>query len=155
MALDKIDVLSCYLILMKTIQHLLVLVSLLFCTQCKTVLDPTNPVNAPNLVNIALPSAVRLGVAKEPKAAKYLESVATLIDTVVNTGKPVTPDELHASINNLGVDELKSAQAKAAIDMVVTFYKGFYADAVTSSLGAKQVLPLLQAISQSIRKGLA
>ena len=136
---------------MKTLLLLLCLTFVIpSCTTFKQVFSPERSVL---MVNIAVPPAVRLGLAKEPKARPYLVALADAIELFA-TGTSLTPEALQNVMNTTGVEEFKTPQALVVSDMLMTFYRTFYADAVNAVLDEKKLLPVLEAFVKGIRDGL-
>lgn len=138
---------------MKSFLLSLVLVTLL--SQCTTNTDGTKTFDvnkAVMVVNISVPSAVRLGVSKEPKAAAYLKDLALVIDTF-SSAEDLSPKAFLEAISSVSVG-LKTPEALAVIDMVVALYESTYADVLVARLDEAKLIPFLQAISISIKKGL-
>lgn len=132
-------------------------VILLASTGCKTTPGAAvfDPVKASNVINITVPSAVRLGVSKEPRATPYLTAVAEAIE-VFSKGKVFDVEEFQKLLDDtaLGIDALKTPEARAVLDTLSALYTAYYADVVQQKLDKASLIPVLQAISNSIRKGL-
>jgi hypothetical protein len=137
---------------MKIIQLLLVSCLLTQCALFQTA-GTFDPNKAVTVIQLTIPSATRIGVSKEPKAEKYLLAVAGAIDTF-SQGSTFDPASLQLVIEAAGMKELKTVQAQGVIDSVMALYKSFYAEAVTAKLDEKKLLPVLQALSAAIKKGL-
>jgi len=120
------------------------------CTTLKKVFSPERSVM---MINVAVPPAVRLGLSKEPKARPYLIALADAIE-IFSTGTSLNPEALQNVIDTTGVSELKTPQSLMIADMLMTFYRTFYVDAVQTSLDEKKLLPILEAFVRGIRKGL-
>lgn len=140
---------------MKTLR-MLALVPVMVLTQCITLQDGTktfDPVKAQLVINIAVPHAVEYGIYKEPKARKYLSTVAVLID-VFATGTDLQPRELELVLDSSDVDLLKTKEARAVVDTVIALYTAYYLDVVEAKLDQHHLVDVLKTLSTAIRKGL-
>jgi hypothetical protein len=108
-----------------------------------------------NAIALAVPPAVNLAVSQEPQARAYLADAAVVINLVLASGS-YDPNSLNAALNTLGVKEVRTPQAQAAIDAAVALYKGMYGQVVEAQLDKVTWLPpILKAIADGITEGLA
>jgi len=117
-----------------------------------TTLDTNKVVNA---INIAVPAAVRIAVAKEPKVAPYLQDVVLAIALATGSGN-ITPQAIEAAVKSAGVNELKTPEALSAVDAAVAIYQGAYSQQVNAWVNRSADLSvILQALSGAIQRGLS
>jgi len=132
---------------------LVVAVTLVQCTTTPEGKKAFDPVRAVTVVNATVPSAVRIGVSKQPAATKYLRDIALTIDTFAD-GKDFDPKAFTEALSSVKLDLPSSAEALAVIDIVTALYNASYANVVKDNLDKHELVPLLKAISASIKKGL-
>jgi hypothetical protein len=135
-------------------KNILIFTSILFFASCATLENTFTLEKAPKLINSVVPSAVKMGVAKQPKAEPYLRSLVTIIDGFA-LGKDLTPEALEAAIKSAKVKELETPEALAVANSVVALYKAYYDSAVTQKIAeVEHLVPILEALSSAISKGL-
>ena len=111
-------------------------------------------VKATAVVNVTVPSAVRIAVSKEPKSVQYFRLVSTTIDLLTLGSSDLSPDTLQKTLADTGPEVLKTAEAQAAVDAVQALYSAFYADIVAQKLSEKELNNVLRALSSAILRGL-
>lgn len=144
-------------IVMKTIRMIQSVVAFALLTQCTTTSDGTkvfDPVKATAVVNVTVPSAVRIAVSKEPKSVQYFKLVSATIDLLTLGSSELSPDTLQKALADIGPDVLKTVEAQAAIDAVQALYAAFYADVIAQKLSERELINVLRAMSSAIRRGL-
>jgi hypothetical protein len=106
-------------------------------------------------VNITVPAAVRLGVAKQPKIEAYLKDLTLVIDTFAE-GTSLDPTAFISAVSSVNTSALKNTpEYMAIIDTVTELYKATYADVVKAKIDQSTTLvPFLKAVSAAIKKGL-
>jgi len=135
-------------------KYVLLLTAMLSLASCASLESTFTLEKAPKLINTVVPSAVKIGVAKQPKAEPYLRSLVTIIDGFA-LGKDLTPEALEAAIKSAKVKELETPEALAVANSVVALYKAYYDSAVTQKIAeVKHLTPILEALSNAITKGL-
>jgi uncharacterized lipoprotein YajG len=142
---------------MKTLHMITSVVAFSLLTQCTTTQDGTrvfDPVKATAVVNVTVPSAVRIAVSKEPKSVQYFRLVSTTIDLLTLGSSDLSPDTLQKALADIGPEVLKTAEAQAAVDAVQALYSAFYADIVAQKLSEKELNNVLRALSSAILRGL-
>lgn len=139
---------------------------LTFNTGCKSVVttDPTTGVVTTNkvvnadvivpVVQTVVPIAVQIAVERETNAAPYLKAATVVLDALVTSGT-YDPASVQAALDGLKVPATYSKEGAMAVEAGLAIYKGFAAQAVTQKLTAQQILPVLKAVSDSIKQGLA
>ncbi len=134
-------------------------------TGCKTVItnntDGTSITNKvvdiktiTNTLDIVVPLGIQVAVGQDVNAIPYFQAATVVIDTLVNNGN-YNPEILEQLLNNISVKELRTPEAKAAIQAGLSIYKSFAADAVTANLDKGQYGKVLVAFSNSIKTGLS
>lgn len=124
-------------------------------TSCKTVEKNIDFTKAPATINMVVPTAVRLSVTEEPKAAPYLGALATIIKTFA-LGQDLSPVALQQTIAVAKVKELQTSEAKNIEAMTLVLYKTYYSDAVAKEVATvNNLAPILSALADSINAGLA
>lgn len=104
-------------------------------------------------VDITVPIAVRLGVAKQPKVEAYLKDLTLVIDTIASGTVP-SPAAFISAVSPVASTDTPP-EYMAILDIVVELYKATYADAVKARLEQSETLvPFLKAVSIAIKKGL-
>lgn len=142
---------------MKILSRTLTVLGLCLITQCTTSKEGVNqldPVKATAVVKATVPSAVRIGISKEPKSERYFLLAATTIDLFA-FGNDLAPDALTKALDSIGNEILKTVEARAVVDSVQALYVAFYADIVKQKLDERNLIPVLQAMADAIRKGAA
>lgn len=110
---------------------------------------------ATNSINNIVPGAVKVLVAKEPKAGVYLLDVAGSINVFILKGN-LSPDNLKKVLASTGLKELKTDEALAITETILALYQTYFGQAVQDGVSQNvNVLPILRALSDSIMQGLA
>lgn len=145
--------------------HLKLLAALLplaFCLAlagCTTVTTPTgtttsyDPVKAAAAVRSAVPPLVRYALTKEPGAKPYVCAVSAALHEAV-AGQTSDPDELAAALENVGVKELTTPEAKLVMEELTALYRANFADVVAARLSGSAALPILQALADGLDEGM-
>jgi len=121
---------------------------------CATFKEEFKLEKAPQLINAVVPSAVKIGVAKQPKSEPYLSALVTVINGFA-LGQELTPKALEQAIKAAKIKELETPEALAVTQSVVALYKAYYDSAVTKQIAeVKHLVPILEALSDAITKGL-
>lgn len=129
--------------------------SCLLFSSCNTLKSSIDLSKAPSTIKSVVPTAVRFGVSKEPKAAPYLSALATVINTFA-LGNDLSPAALQQAIAAAKVKELQTPQAQDIATMALVLYKTYYSDALTKKVATVENLaPILAALADSINAGLA
>jgi hypothetical protein len=123
-------------------------------SSCASLENKFDLTKAPQLINNVVPSAVKIGVKKQPKTEPYLRALVTVIDTFA-LGEDLTPEALEQAIKTAKIDELETPEANAVVVAVVALYKAYYGASVESKIAENTVLvEVLKSLSKSIVKGL-
>lgn len=124
-------------------------------SSCATIEQNLKVENAPKLINSVIPSVVKIGVKKQPKTEQYLVALVTIIDGFA-LGEDLTPEQLETLIKTAKIKELETPEAVAVVTSVNALYKAYYDAALVDKVnGVEHLKPILKAISDSIKKGLA
>lgn len=106
-----------------------------------------------NFIALIVPPAVRLAVAKEPKAVPYLKDFVTAIALMSNTN--LSPAALSNVLASTGIAALNTPEVTAAVDVVVGLYTQYYGNVVAQKLDqVAYLVPILQSIATAITAGL-
>jgi hypothetical protein len=125
------------------------IIPLLFVTGCAT-LTPTQLARTQAILNATVPIAVEYAVIKETRTIPYFRAAADAIDLAASTGN-IDPTKLVASLQALGVKELKTPEAELAIMAGVGIYQVFFAETVSGDVNA---VAILHTLAMDIRQGL-
>ena len=123
------------------------------CTTTSTGAKVFDAAEAVTVINFTVPYAVRLGIAKDPGATKYLSAVAVTIDTFA-TGTALTPAAFEASLDSVDASLLRSDAARTVVTAVTTMYTTFYLKVVEQKLDQENLTTVLQTLSADIKKGI-
>jgi len=133
---------------------ILIIMAMLTMTSCETFQENFKIEKAPKLINAVVPSAVKIGVKKQPKSAKYLQALVVMLDSFA-LGEDLSPENLEKVIKTADVKELETPEALSVVSSVVALYKAYYEDAITDKINSIDNLrDILEALSKSISKGL-
>lgn len=133
---------------------------------CKTVVT-TNPDGTTQTNQVAnsaviipiiegvVPVAVQIAVSKETNSVVYFRATTVVLDTLVSNGV-YDPAAVASAIDSIKITDKDTKLAvDAAVQTGLALYKSFAADAVTAQLNKADILSVLQAFSDSIKRGLA
>lgn len=139
---------------MKYFTSLILAITILFLPACATIQEQLTLAKAPQLINSIVPSAVKIGIAKEPRAIPYLRALSTVIKGFA-LGQDLTPEALEQAIKSAKVDELQTPEAIAVVTSVVGLYKAYYGSYVEQKIADKQELvAVLNALVKAIDNNL-
>jgi hypothetical protein len=135
-------------------KKILLLISTMFLMSCASLEQSFNLQKAPQLINGVVPSAVQIGVRKQPKSEPYLRALVTIVNGFA-LGEDLTPEALEQAIKAAKVKELETPEALAVANSVVSLYKAYYDAAVTKKVAeVENLAPILKALTTAIEKGL-
>lgn len=121
---------------------------------CASLENKFDVSKAPQLINNVVPSAVKIGVKKQPKSEPYLRALVTVVNTFA-LGEDLTPEAFEQAIKSAKIKELETPEANAVVVSVVALYKAYYGASVEAKIAENTVLvDVLKALSKSIEKGL-
>lgn len=130
----------------------------LLLTGCATTPGGGSSPNIPQIsavVKVAARYGVFYAVRQEPKSREYFTLAETALGALLNSGT-FDPVALEATLKNIPVNELNSAEALLAVQSALEIYKSTYAEVVSKKLDEVQYLrPILQSLLDGITLGLA
>lgn len=119
-----------------------------------TTVKRVDPQAIATLATVALPPAVQFAVGADKNAAPYFRAVQVAIDAVL-AGGAFDPATVSATIDKMTVNELKTPEAKAAVEAALGIYRSFAGQAVTAKLDSSGYVIVLRAARQAIEDGLS
>lgn len=137
----------------KLISFGIILTLFVSCSSTTSTNYAFDPVKAVNVIDVVIPATVRLGVAHEPKSAKFLSAVASAIDAFVSSNQ-FDPDQFNVAISSIGVNELKTPECLAVIDTILALYRVYYRDVIVQKLDKNNLTMILLEISTNIKRTL-
>lgn len=124
-------------------------------TSCAVLENSFNLDKAPQLINKVVPSAVTIGVKKQPKSEPYLRALVTVLNTFA-LGMDLSPKALEQAIKTANINELETVEALAVQTSVIALYNAYFGAIVTNKIAEnKQLVDIISALSTAIEKGLA
>lgn len=154
---------------MKNSNKIITLITTLFLgiliTGCKTIVTNnsngttiTNKVidvgTVTNTINVVVPLAVQIAVGADTNSVTYINAAIVTIDLVASKGD-YDPARLEQLLNDIGSEDLKTPEAKAAVQAGLGLYKAFVADSINLNTSKIDYGAVLTAFSNSLKDGLS
>jgi hypothetical protein len=118
--------------------------------------DPDRTAQA---VRAIVPSAVKLAIAKEPKARGYIEKAQLAVCSIVAAQKDLSPESLRLAVKATGLNDLETPEVQAAVATVYGIYQAYFSDVLQQQFSDNETMQnlsvVLLAVCDALSEGLA